>query len=116
MADLAAAKELEDYSLPYLKNCVEEDFKRQIVITSVNRNVDVVTFHTTAAKILQDFQNRKASDEIEVGKMRIIKVSADIIKNEIKQLANNTTFYPTVEEIETSNYFSLSKIVPLDFM
>ena len=116
MADLAAAKELEGYSLPYLKNCVEEDFKRQIVITSVNRNVDVVTFHTTAAKILQDFQNRKASDEVEVGKMRIIKVSADIIKNEIKQLANNTTFYPTVEEIETSNDFSLSKFVPPDFM
>ena len=55
MADLAAAKELEGYSSPHLKNRVEEDFKRKIVITSVNRNVDVVTFHTAAAKVLQDF-------------------------------------------------------------
>lgn len=89
MADLAAAKELEGYSSPYLKNRVEEDFKRKIVITSVNRNVVVVTFHTTAAKVLQDFQNRKASHKTEVGKMRIIKASPDIIKNEIKQLGNN---------------------------
>ena len=89
MADLAAAKELEGYSSPYLKNRVEEDFKRKIVITSVNRNVDVVTFHTTATKVLQDFQNRKASHKTEVGKMRIIKASPDIIKNEIKQLGNN---------------------------
>ena len=114
MADLAAAKELEDYSLPYLKNCVEEDFKRQIVITSVNRNVDVVTFHTTAAKILQDFQNRKASDEIEVGKMRIIKVSADIIKNEIKQLAITQLFIQQLKKSRLrmiSHYQSLSHLI-----
>ena len=66
-----------------------------------------------SSKNLQDFQNRKVSDDIEVEKMRIIKVSADIIKNEIKQLDNNTTFYPTVEEeIKTSNNFSLSKFAP----
>ena len=41
----------------------------------------------------------------------IIKALVDIIKHEIKQLDNNTTFYPTVEEIETSNDFLL-----FDFM
>ena len=66
-----------------MKKHVEEDFKRQIVITNVNGNVDVVTLRLTATKILKDFQNRKASDNMEVEKMRIIKASVDIIKNEI---------------------------------
>ena len=52
-------------------------------------NADVVTF-----------QNREASDNVELVKMSIIKASTDI-KNEIKQIDNNTTFYPTVEEIKT---------------
>ena len=113
MADLAAAKEREGYSSPYLKKHAEEDFKGQIqrVITNVNGKVDVVTFRSTAAKILQEFRNRKTSGDIEVKKMRI--------KNEIKQLDNNTTFYPTVEEMETLNDFSLSKFAPptvLDFL
>ena len=78
----------------------------------MNGNVDIVTFRSTAANILQDFQNRKASHDIELEKIRIIEASADIIKNEIKQLDNNTAFYPTDEEIKTSNDFSLSKFAP----
>ena len=52
------------------------------------------------------------SDDTELEKMRIIKASVDVIKNEIKQLDNNTIFYPTVEEIETLNDFPLSKFAP----
>ena len=59
MADLAAAKERECYSSSYLKKCVEEDFKGQIVITNVNGNVDVVTFHSTAAKACRTFRIEK---------------------------------------------------------
>ena len=54
VANLGATKEREGYSLPYLKKRVEGNFKGKIVITNVNGNV-VVTFHSTAAKILQDF-------------------------------------------------------------
>ena len=95
-----------------------EDFKEQLVITNGNGNVDVATLHSTAAKILQEFQSRNVSVNIELERMRIIKALVDIIKalvdiikHEIKQLDNNTTFYPTVEEIETSNNFLL-----FDFM
>ena len=112
MADLVAAIERERYRSRYLKKHVEEGFKGQILITNVKGNVDVATFRSTAAEILQDLQNRKASDDIELEKMRIIKASADIIKNDKKQWDNNTTFSPTVEEIETSNDFLLSKFAP----
>ena len=94
MADLAAAKERESYRL---KKRVEKDFKGEIVIININGNVDVVRFHSTASKILQDFQNREASVDIELEKMRIIKASTDIIKNKIKQWDNNTACYPRVE-------------------
>ena len=67
-----------------MKKDDEEDFKGQIVLTNGNGNVGVVTFRSTAAKILQDFQNRKTSDNIELEKIRMIKASADIIKNEIQ--------------------------------
>ena len=108
MTDPAAAKEREGYSSPYLKKRAEEVFKGQFVITNVIENFDAATFRSTAAKMLNDFQNTNVSD-MELEKIRIIKASANIIKNEIKQSKNNTTFHPTVEEIETSKDFSLSK-------
>ena len=72
---------------------VEKYFTGQILIANINGHVDVVTFRSTAAKILQNFQNRKASDNTELEKVMIMKASPDI-KNEIKQ-SNN--FGPTVE-------------------
>ena len=44
--------------------------------------------------------------------MRIIKASDSIMKYKIKQLDSNTTFYPRVEEIDTSKDFSPSKFPP----
>ena len=85
-----------------MKVLVEEDFKEQLVITNGNGNV-YATLHSTTAKILQEFQSRNVSVNIELERMRIIKALVDIIKH--------TTFYPTVEEIETSNDFLL-----FDFM
>ena len=112
MSELATAKGRDAYSLPHLKKRIKEDFEGKIVITTVDGNPDVVTFRSTAAKILQDFEKRKASDDVEVEKMRIIKVSADIIKNDIKQLNINMKFYPTVQEIENSVNFPSSNFAP----
>ena len=59
MAELAAAKGRTGcYDARYLKKRIQEDFKGQIVIT----------FRSTAFEILQDFQKRKASDDVEVEK------------------------------------------------
>ena len=113
MSGLAAAKGNPNccYDKSYLKKRILEDFKGQIVITNVDGYADVITFQSTASKILQDFKSR-ASDDIEVEKMRIIKAAADIIKNEIKQLDTSMIFYPTFEEIENTVDFSSSKFIP----
>ena len=50
-----------DYSVPYLKKQNLADFKDQVVISNVNGKPDVITFLSTASKILQDF-----NDNIEI--------------------------------------------------
>ena len=89
-----------------MKKHIEDDFKGQIVITNVNGNPDVITFTSTASKILQDFQKIESSADVEVEKMRIIKAAADIIRNDVKQQDSNLMFYPTVEDIENSSHFT----------
>lgn len=87
-------------------------FQRENCNSKGKLEFDVVIFSSRASTILQDFQNRKAFDDIELEKMRIIKTSDDITWNEIKQLDNSTIFYPAVKKIETSNDFPLSKFAP----
>ena len=67
MPVIAAAKGNPNFyhDKSYLKRRILEDFKGQIVITNVEGCADVITFQSTASKILQDFKSR-ASDDIEV--------------------------------------------------
>ena len=77
------------------------DFKDQVVIGNVNGKPDVITFLSTASKILQDFNdNREIEQDIITKKMKIIKAVSDIIRNDIKSLENNLTSYPTTKNIE----------------
>ena len=64
MRQYAEAKGRDSYDSRYLKKRIEEDFEGKIVITNVNGNSDVVTFRSTAAKILQDFQKREAFTDV----------------------------------------------------
>ena len=82
-----------------------EDCKSEVVISNVNGNPDVVTFILTVSKILQDFKTKNENESVEVEKMKIIKAAADIIRNDIKQMASNLQSYPTVSDIEHSLNF-----------
>ena len=94
----------EGYSVVYLKKRITEDFKDQVVIGSMDGKADVVTFVSTASKVLLDFNNNQTVGEnTEVEKMRLIKAASDIIRNEIKSLESNTLFYPTTAQIESSH-------------
>ena len=46
------------YSAPHLKRRILTDFKDQVVISNVNGKSDVITFVSTASKILQDFNEK----------------------------------------------------------
>ena len=51
---------------------------------NVNGKPDVITFLSTASKILQDFNdNREIEQGIIAKKMNIIKAASDIIRNDI---------------------------------
>ena len=75
-------KECEPYSFKYMKQELKKHFGDRIVITAINGKLNVVTFHTTAAKILSDFhtQQQNTTDE----KTQIIETAAKLIKNDIK--------------------------------
>ena len=89
------------YSVPYLKKLILADFKDQVIISNVNGKPDVITFLSTASKILQDFNDsREIEQDIITKKMKIIKAASDIIRNDIKSLENNLTSYPTTRNIE----------------
>jgi len=106
MSELASDQGVKPYDIRYLKKRIEKDFDGKIIISNINGNADVITFKTTVSKILQNFQKTASSNDDEIEKLRIIKTAADIIKNDIKQMNSNLTFYPTVEDIENSNNFS----------
>ena len=74
--------------------------------------MDVVTFITTAKKLLHDFHNTKADDDPEKEKLRIIETAAKIIKSDVKNLNMMSLFYPSTQEIESItaclNYLPIS--------
>ena len=79
------------------------DYKDQVIVNNVDGRPDVITFASTASKILQDFHKDNSNTQnIEEEKMRIVKAAGDIIRNDIKLLQSNTMFFPSAEEIEAS--------------
>ena len=102
MSELCVEKGRNPYDKKYLKKRITEDFDGSIVTANIYGNADVISFRSTASKVLQDFHKKQHSDDSEVEKYRIIKAAADIIKNDIKELENNTANYPTANEIENA--------------
>ena len=61
--------------------------------------MSVVTFTTTASKILHDFHQQSERDDSLREKMRIIETAAKLIKNDIKSVIQSTDYYPTSKEM-----------------
>ena len=78
MGGYITEKDCEPYSFTYMKQELKKHFGDRIVITEINGKVNVVTFHTTAAKILNDFhkQHQDTTDE----KTQITETAAELIK------------------------------------
>ena len=75
----------EGFSAKWIQKRLLEDFKDDIVITSkINGKANVITFVSTASKILSDFHKSSSKNGTEVEKMQIIGTAAKIIKSEIK--------------------------------
>ena len=106
---------------PYCNKWLQEKlsyFKDQIVISYIQGIPNVVTFLSTANKILSDFRNDQSSEDANE-KLRVIQAAAELIKNDIKILPPQG-LYPTVAELGSLEgcleYVPLSLRTLLEYM
>ena len=95
----------EGYSGKYMRKKILEDYKDQVIISNLNGKPDVITFTSTAAKILQDFneKKKKVDQDLDKEKLEIVKAAAEIIRNDIKALEGNIDIYPSSSDIQNIN-------------
>ena len=76
----------EAYSLKHLKRRLLEHFGDAIVFSEINGKPNVVTFLSTANKILSNFYSNKKEDNSESEKLRLVETVGNIIKNDVKSI------------------------------
>ena len=92
----------EPYSNKYMKQKLEEHFSDEIIFSHIDGKSNIVTFLSTAKKILAEFNefNDPAADDIEVQKSRIVATAAKIIRNEVKALGPDKA-YPSINQFQS---------------
>ena len=89
-------------SLPYgftqMKKMINDHYGDEIIAENKGKS-NVVTFTTTASKILHDFHQQSERDDRLREKMRIIETAAKLIKNDIKSVIQSTDYYPTSKDM-----------------
>ena len=87
------------YGFTHMKKMIKDHYGDEIIIAEINGKSNVVTFTTTASKILHDFHQQSERDDSLREKMRIIETAAKLIKNDIKSVIQSTDYYPTSKEM-----------------
>ena len=72
------------YGRTHMKARLQEHFGDQIFITEINGKPNVVTFRSTVANILHDFQAKPKNVDLETEKLNIIRTASRLIKSDIK--------------------------------
>ena len=80
----------EAYGFSHMKDCMLEHFGTRIIITDINGKPNVVTFRGVASTMLHDFYHQKKDIDTQAEKMRLIKTAAQLIKNDIKSIVQDT--------------------------
>ena len=86
------------YGFTHMKKMIKNHYGDEIIIAEINGKSNVVTFTTTASKILHDFHQQSERDDSLREKMRIIETAAKLIKNDIKSVIQSTDYYPISKE------------------
>ena len=101
MRSFIAEENCEAYSFPYMKKQLLKYFGDRIIITEINGKPNVVTFQSTACRILYDFHTQNPKDP-EQEKAQIIKTAAKLIKHDIKAIQKSKDEYPSTTEMQSS--------------
>ena len=85
------------YSRRYLKSKLEEHFGNEVLITTVNKNPNVVTLRNTATHILQEFHKKQQNAvDTETEAQNIVRAAAKLIKSDIKLVESKIDEYPQI--------------------
>jgi len=100
-------KYLEDseehaYSAVYMKAKLKEHFGDKIVITTIKKKANVVTFQRRATSIVNQFYSQPKTEDFEAEKARIIETAAKLIRSDIKDLEVSSDNYPSSVEMSST--------------
>lgn len=98
MAEYLKETDIEPYGVHYMKEKLKEHFQDRIVVTEINGKRNVVTFRTTAARILHNFHEQTAKGEQDE-KTCIIEAAAKFIQQDIKEIVQPKDAYPSAEDL-----------------
>jgi hypothetical protein len=83
-----------------MKIKLKRHYGMSIIITELNGKENVVTFRQTAATILHNFyKESEVLKSDEENKKFLIKTAATLIKNDIRNMPVDKSFYPSVQDI-----------------
>jgi 5'-3' exonuclease len=97
---MKSLSEEEAYSHQHMKIKLKRHYGMSIIITELNGKENVVTFRQTATNILHNFyKESEVLKSDEENKRFLIKTAATLIKNDIRNMPVDKSFYPSVQDI-----------------
>ena len=98
MSEFLGDGDSKPYSFKHMKMEIMKHFGDRVIITEINGKQNVVTFHTTAARILHDFHSKK-SQNTKNEKVQIIETAAKLLKQDIKDIEQNREMYSSSADL-----------------
>ena len=95
---LESGHNVEPFTEKHLRQKLEDHFGDTIIVTCIRGKANVVTFRSTAEKILKQFAQNKEKD-IEAEKLRLIKTAALLLFSDIKSMDASKENYPSSSDI-----------------
>ena len=96
----------EGFSTKWIQKRLLEDFKDDIVIANnINGKSNVISFVSTASKILSDYHRSSSRKGTEDETMQLLRTAAKIIKSEVKTKQSNLSIYPTLNKNTLSSEY-----------
>lgn len=102
MSEYTEAENCDPYSFKYMKTELVKHFGDKIIITEICGKQNVVTFRSTASKILFDFHHRQKNKAMDQAN-QIVETAAKLIKNDIKGIIQSRDTYPEYCEIASAD-------------
>ena len=102
MAEYIGNNECDPYSFKHMKAELKKHFGDRIIITEINGIHNVVTFYSTAERILQEFHKTEI-DSPEDEAQYIIETACKLIRKDIRDIEQNRETYPSYGEMSSAD-------------